>query len=151
MRLVAIKFFLIAVTFSFISLIHIAGSANAQAKSDNNMINSYHGNVVLDKNGEATVSLPGHADSSKNDFLYQAMPIGAPAPNLYIAEEINSGKFRIAGGKKGMRVSWQVTGVQDGISGSGSAAHSQVSSSKSHHKMYPRINNGRLIYGSDEL
>lgn len=38
--------------------------------------------------------------------------LGAPGPNLYIAEEIHGNRFKIAGGKPGAKVSWQVTGVR---------------------------------------
>jgi hypothetical protein len=38
--------------------------------------------------------------------------IGAPGPNLYIAEEVADNSFKIAGGAPGMRVSWQVTGIR---------------------------------------
>jgi trimeric autotransporter adhesin len=38
--------------------------------------------------------------------------IGAPGPNLYVAEKISGNRFRIAGGKPGAEVSWQVTGIR---------------------------------------
>jgi hypothetical protein len=37
---------------------------------------------------------------------------GVPAPRLHIAEEIVRNRFTIAGGKAGMKVSWQVTGIR---------------------------------------
>src|SRR5208283_5168734 len=45
-------------------------------------------------------------------FRYQLTPIGAPGPNLYIAEEVANNQFKIAGGKPGSKVSWQVTGTR---------------------------------------
>jgi hypothetical protein len=45
------------------------------------------------------------------DFRYQLTAVGAPAPNLHIAQEIQNRTFRI-GGVGGMKVSWQVTGVR---------------------------------------
>ena len=33
-------------------------------------------------------------------------------PNLHISQEIANNSFRIAGGKAGMKVSWQVTGIR---------------------------------------
>jgi hypothetical protein len=39
-------------------------------------------------------------------------PIGAPAPDLHIAKGIPKNSFTIAGGKAGMKVSWQLTGVR---------------------------------------
>ena len=38
-------------------------------------------------------------------------PIGGFTP-LYIAEEIANNQFKIAGGKSGMKISWQVTGIR---------------------------------------
>jgi hypothetical protein len=76
------------------------------------MMNVYNGNVTLDKNGQAVVQLPEYFEALNHDFRYQLTPIGAPGPNLYIAEKITDNRFKIAGGKSGMEVSWQVTGVR---------------------------------------
>ncbi|MDX1546876.1 MAG: hypothetical protein R3247_07810, partial [Rhodothermales bacterium] len=76
------------------------------------MMNVYNGNVVLDANGEAVVEMADWFEALNRDFRYQLTAIGAPGPNLYIAEEINGNRFRIAGGTPGMKVSWQVTGVR---------------------------------------
>jgi hypothetical protein len=43
---------------------------------------------------------------------YSLTAIGAPAPNLYIAQEVTNNSFEIAGGAPGMKVSWQVTGIR---------------------------------------
>jgi hypothetical protein len=74
--------------------------------------NVYDGVVILDDSGEAWVELPEWFEALNGDFRYQLTPIGAPGPNLYVAEEISFGRFRIAGGEPGMRVSWMVTGVR---------------------------------------
>ncbi|MEE8576207.1 MAG: hypothetical protein V3T31_03035, partial [candidate division Zixibacteria bacterium] len=76
------------------------------------MMNVYNGNVELDAKGEATVRLPDYFDALNKDFRYQLTSIGAPGPNLYIAEKINGLEFRIAGGEAFSEVSWQVTGVR---------------------------------------
>jgi hypothetical protein len=95
------------------------------------MKNVYYGVVVLDDNGEAVIDLPDWFAALNKDFRYQLTAIGAPGPNLYIAEEIifsdstttdysssnnnnnnNSSRFKIAGGTSGMKVSWQVTGIR---------------------------------------
>ncbi len=76
------------------------------------MMNIYNGMVVLDAEGNATVVLPEYFQALNSDFRYQLTAIGAPGPNLYIAEEISTNHFKIAGGKAGAKVSWQVTGVR---------------------------------------
>jgi hypothetical protein len=76
------------------------------------MMNVYNGNVRLDANGEAWVELPDYFTALNRDFRYQLTPIGAPAPNLYIAEEISGNRFKIAGGAPEITVSWQVTGIR---------------------------------------
>jgi hypothetical protein len=99
------------------------------------MKNVYDGVVVLDGKGEAEIELPDWFGILNKDFRYQITAIGAPGPNLYIAEEISntntkyssksssnknknknknnsSSRFKIAGGASGMKVSWQVTGIR---------------------------------------
>jgi len=68
--------------------------------------------VTLDSNGEATVTLPAYFQALNRDFDYQLTAIGAPAPDLYVAQEIQGNQFKIAGGKAGIKVSWQVTGTR---------------------------------------
>lgn len=75
------------------------------------MMNVYNGIVILDGNGEATVQLPSYFEALNKDFRYQLTCVGGYAP-VYIAEEIVNNSFRIAGGKAGLKVSWQVTGVR---------------------------------------
>jgi hypothetical protein len=76
------------------------------------MMNVYNGNVTLDANGRATVELPEYFQALNREFRYQLTPIGAPGPNLYIAEGVNGNRFGIAGGRAYAHVSWQVTGVR---------------------------------------
>ncbi len=76
------------------------------------MKNVYDGVVRLDENGEAVVEMPEWFEALNGDFRYQLTAIGAPAPDLYVAEEIQDNRFRIAGGSPGMKVSWQVTGIR---------------------------------------
>jgi hypothetical protein len=74
--------------------------------------NIYNGNITLDANGEALVEMPEWFSAINSDFRYQLTAIGAPAPNLYIAEEVENNHFKIAGGAPGMKVSWQVTATR---------------------------------------
>jgi len=73
------------------------------------VLNQYSGNVVLDDKGEARVGFPEWFAAINVDFRYQLTAVGAPGPNLYIAEKIKDLSFRIAGGTPGAEVSWQVT------------------------------------------
>lgn len=76
------------------------------------MKNIYDGVATLDANGEAVVVFPDWFAPLNQDFRYQLTAIGAPGPNLYIAEKIQTNRFKIAGGTPGMEVSWQVTGIR---------------------------------------
>jgi hypothetical protein len=93
------------------------------------MKNVYDGIVALDDKGEAEIGLPDWFGALNDHFRYQLTAIGAPGPNLHIAEEItntddyNSGsgdknkkgssnRFKVAGGTSEMKVSWQVTGIR---------------------------------------
>jgi hypothetical protein len=76
------------------------------------MMNIYNGVAGLDSNGEAVVKMPDWFEVLNRDFRYQLTSIGAPGPNLFIAEEISGNQFKIAGGKPGAKVSWQVTGIR---------------------------------------
>ncbi len=75
------------------------------------MKNVYDGVVTLDGNGEAWIDLPRWFESLNRDFRYQLTCIGGFAP-VYVAQTVQGNRFQIAGGKGGMKVSWQVTGVR---------------------------------------
>jgi trimeric autotransporter adhesin len=75
------------------------------------MKNIYDGVASLDGNGEAVITLPDYFGALNRDFRYQLTTIGGFAP-VYIAEEIQNNQFKIAGGKPGLKVSWQVTGTR---------------------------------------
>jgi hypothetical protein len=70
--------------------------------------NRYSGNVVLDERGVSAVVLPEYFGSINAEFRYLLTPIGGAAPNLHIAQEISANTFVIAGGRPGMKVSWEV-------------------------------------------
>jgi hypothetical protein len=107
--------------------------ASRLTAESSDMKNVYDGVVALDDKGEAMIDLPDWFGILNKDFRYQLTSIGAPGPNLYIAEEIsdattntkynksssnknknknNNSRFKIAGGTSGMKVSWQVTGIR---------------------------------------
>jgi hypothetical protein len=72
----------------------------------------YRGNIVLDGNGEASVTLPAYFDAINRDVHYQLTCVGRFA-TVYIAEEIVNNRFKIAGGKPGVKVSWTVMGTRN--------------------------------------
>ena len=76
------------------------------------MMNIYTGNVMLDGNGAAVITLPDWFEALNTDFRYQLTAIGAAAPNLHVAAEVANNQFSIAGGVPGMKVSWSVTAVR---------------------------------------
>ncbi len=79
------------------------------------MMDIYNGSVVLDAQGRATIKMPAWFDALNQDFQYQLTAIGAPGPRLYVAREIHNNRFVIAGGKPGLKVSWQVTGIRHDV------------------------------------
>jgi hypothetical protein len=79
----------------------------------NEVLNIYRGNVVLDSEGEASIQLPEYFQAINIDYSYQLTAIGASASGLYVSHEIENNRFSIAGGKPGLKVSWQVTGVRN--------------------------------------
>jgi hypothetical protein len=76
------------------------------------MMNIYNGVAVLDGNGKAMVQLPEWFEALNRDYRYQLTAIGAPAPNLHIAQEVANHQFSIGGGTAGLKVSWQITGIR---------------------------------------
>ena len=72
----------------------------------------YSGTVTLDADGAATVSLPAYFDAVNTDVRYQLTCVGGWA-NVYIAEKVKDGRFRIAGGTAGLEVSWLLIGVRN--------------------------------------
>ncbi|MBV8902050.1 MAG: hypothetical protein JOZ22_00315 [Acidobacteriia bacterium] len=75
------------------------------------MKNIYDGVAILDEHGEATISLPDWFEALNQDFRYQLTCIGGYAP-VYVASEVSGNQFRVAGGRPGLKVSWQLTGIR---------------------------------------
>jgi hypothetical protein len=76
------------------------------------MMDIYNGVATLDAHGTLWVTLPDYFQALNREFRYQLTSIGRPQPSIYIAEEISGNRFKIAGGKPGGKVSWQVTGIR---------------------------------------
>ncbi|GMV72981.1 MAG: hypothetical protein AMXMBFR77_28180 [Phycisphaerales bacterium] len=76
-------------------------------------VNAYTGNVILDDSGQAWVDLPDYFEAINRDFRYQLTPIGAPAPMLYVADEVRDNRVRIAGGPPGLKVSWRIDATRN--------------------------------------
>lgn len=94
------------------------------------VINFYRGTVVLNDAGEAVVELPSYFAKINKTPSYQLTAVGAPMPNLHVAEEISEAAlsagvaagaggaapactFRIAGGAPRAKVSWEVKAVRN--------------------------------------
>jgi trimeric autotransporter adhesin len=75
------------------------------------MMNIYNGVVTLSHRGDAVVTLPEWFEALNRDFRYQLTCIGGFAP-VYVASEVSGNQFKIGGGKAGMKISWQVTGIR---------------------------------------
>jgi hypothetical protein len=76
------------------------------------VLNQYTGNVILDADGEAWVQVPSWFGAINTDLRYQLTCIGGFAP-VYIAQELQGNRFKIAGGEPGMKVSWLVTALRN--------------------------------------
>jgi hypothetical protein len=68
------------------------------------------GVVTLDRKGEFIVKLPKGTGNLHTNFRYQLTPVGGPAPNLHVAQQIRGDQFKIAGGTGRLSVSWQIAG-----------------------------------------
>lgn len=75
------------------------------------MKNIYDGTVELDAAGKAVVEMPDWFEALNREFRYQLTCIGGYA-QIFISEEITGNRFRISGGRPGLKVSWQVTGTR---------------------------------------
>ena len=78
------------------------------------VLNFYSGTVKTDKDGKATIRLPTYFSAlNSGEYRYQLTCIGGFA-SVYVSQEIGTDNvFQIAGGKDGLKVSWQVVGVRN--------------------------------------
>jgi hypothetical protein len=76
-------------------------------------LNVYRGTIKLNSRGRATVRLPRYFGAANKEPSYQLTPVGAAAPSLHIAKEVEGNRFVIAGGAAGQTVCWQVTAARD--------------------------------------
>lgn len=70
------------------------------------VLNIYRGNVILNENGEAIITLPEYFSEINTNFSYYLTPIGSSAPELHVKEEVRGNSFVIAGGTNNLKVSW---------------------------------------------
>lgn len=71
----------------------------------------YDGSAVLDGEGRAVIELPAWVEALCGEFRYQLTCVGGFAP-VFVAEELQAGRFAIAGGTPGLKVCWQLTGLR---------------------------------------
>ena len=76
------------------------------------MLTVYSGTTDLDANGRATVTMPRWFDAINQDVRYQLTAIGGPAPSLHVQHPLSGGRFVIAGGPAGLKVSWLLTATR---------------------------------------
>jgi len=76
------------------------------------MMNVYTGSAKIGEDGTAIVTLPSYFGALNIDYHYQLTCVGGFA-QVYVAEEVKDNQFKIAGGKPGMKVSWQVSGTRN--------------------------------------
>jgi hypothetical protein len=75
----------------------------------NEVLNMYRGVIVLDDEGNATVTLPDYFTTININYSYTLTPIGMKAPDLFIKAEIDdNGQFKIGGGNPNQKISWVV-------------------------------------------
>lgn len=85
------------------------------AIESNEVLNVYRGNILCNQQGEAMVELPAYFAGVNTDFSYILTPVGAAAPGLHVAQEINGNRFLIAGAQPGQKISWQVTAARNDL------------------------------------
>lgn len=84
------------------------------------MLNLYKGIDTFQSGEEVIIHLPEYFDALNKDYTYQLTPIGHFA-HLYISKEVNTcidadgdtrPCFAVHGGFKGLKFSWEVSGVR---------------------------------------
>lgn len=92
--------------------------SHAAVESDG-MTLTYHGQAIMDTNGEATIKMPDWFVPITKDWCYQLTCVGDHAP-VYVTEVLPAGKFdsfvfSIRGGKPGLRVDWMINATRDDV------------------------------------
>jgi hypothetical protein len=82
------------------------------AVESDEMKNVYDGETTAGHDGCADVTVPEWFEALNHRFRYQLTPVGVPAPNLHVSEELSNGRMSIAGAPPGARICWQITGVR---------------------------------------
>ncbi len=84
---------------------------NHSCVESDEMKNVYDGIAVCDSKGEAWVPMPNWFEALNGQFRYQLTCVGGYSP-VFVSRKLEQGGFKIGGGKAGLEVSWQVTGVR---------------------------------------
>jgi hypothetical protein len=70
----------------------------------------YDGVVTTDRNGEATIELPGYFDALNRDLRYQLTPLADA--RAWVKRKVAGNRFTVATSEPGTEVCWQLTGVR---------------------------------------
>ena len=73
------------------------------------MLNIYNGEAVLDASGRAQIELPLYFEVLNRNPRIQLTGVGSS--DVYVVQEVTGNRFTI-GGKPGVKVFWQVTGIR---------------------------------------
>ncbi len=80
------------------------------ALESNEVLNVYSGNIITDRQGMATVSLPGYFDEINTDYRYVLTVVGKKFAQAIVFQEIDSNnQFIVKTNEPNIKVSWQVT------------------------------------------
>jgi len=73
------------------------------------MMNVYNGEAVLDASGRAQIELPDYFKALNRNPRIQLTGVGSS--DVFVVQEVTGNRFAI-GGKPGIKVFWQVTGIR---------------------------------------
>lgn len=86
---------------------------NHSSVESDERLNLYRGEVITDKNGRATITLPNYFDALNEEALYQLTVVANEESDFVMAQvsqRLKNGKFKIRTSAPNTTVSWQVSG-----------------------------------------